>query len=61
MKIIVKGLGAATSNDLAFLTSEHAVKYVEQLWKSTDDGAEGSASEIPSQKPLHELCREMKP
>jgi len=29
VKIIVKGLGANSTNDLSFLTSEHAVKYVD--------------------------------
>ena len=29
VNIIVKGLGANSTNDLSFLTSEHAVKYVD--------------------------------
>lgn len=51
----MKGLGVHSTNDLSFLTSEHAVKYVDQLSKSTDE------NETVSPKLLSDICKEMKP
>ena len=51
----MKGLNSHSTNDLSFLTSEHAVKYVDQLAKSTEP------DEANPVKLLNDICKEMKP